>query len=404
MEAQSTLILRRWAIYCGILLATIIAFNILMDPYLLFGVPRWPHLNQRKPSVVENEALIKAYDLLRERPRTLILGTSSAARGLNARSTHWPADQRPVYNLAMAGKGPYASYRYVQHVLAMGHPIYQVLIAVDFEYFEGNRLRDPTARDGSEFEDRLAVTADSQVNARRKWQRLRDYLDAAISSDAVVESVRTLIGNSKATSDDIDAGNREIDDSGFKIMGDSAMLEVSDIFDMRTFSDAHLVNQAFVDLDALLALCQSHNIPVILVMNPVTTDVLELFDLLGDWPEYENWKRQIVSVAEKHSTRSKNYHISVWDFGGFESYSIDELGPNKRYLSWFWDGTHYNWIVGDKMLDEIFGRGSARFGAQVNSLNLESRLVSVRNSQALYRQSHPDDVRRIDGLIRLMGR
>src|SRR5580692_11287462 len=102
---------RHWALGLLTIAAVLAGFNCLMDPYLVLGMPRIGSFNARKPSVYAQEALIKTYDVLRARPRTLILGASRVDFGIDALQPTWPIAARPVYNLAVRGASPYMSYR-----------------------------------------------------------------------------------------------------------------------------------------------------------------------------------------------------------------------------------------------------------------------------------------------------
>src|SRR6185295_17831899 len=116
IEAQR--FVRGWVIACVIITAAIAAANALVDPYLLFNMPRVKGFNASKPSVERFERMMKTYEVLRAAPRSLILGSSRVAIGLDADHASWPADSRPVYNLGIAAADPFTSYRYLQHVLA----------------------------------------------------------------------------------------------------------------------------------------------------------------------------------------------------------------------------------------------------------------------------------------------
>src|SRR5437660_148998 len=76
-------------------------FNFFMDPYLVFGTPRTRGINDRKPAAESALFLMKAYDAVRTRPNTLILGASKVGLGINPESPVWPREMRPVYNLGV---------------------------------------------------------------------------------------------------------------------------------------------------------------------------------------------------------------------------------------------------------------------------------------------------------------
>src|SRR5690349_12686518 len=109
---------RSWLVMCLLLSVVVASANAVIDPYLVFKMPRVSGFNDKKSSIETKERLIKAYEVIRAAPNGLILGTSRVALGLDAEHPSWPAKARPVYNLGLAGADPFTSYRYLQHVLA----------------------------------------------------------------------------------------------------------------------------------------------------------------------------------------------------------------------------------------------------------------------------------------------
>src|SRR4030088_1979445 len=107
MDNQARHFLRTWLLACMVLAALVVVFDTAMNPYLLFGAPRIAGFNARKPAVDTRERLMKAYDVLRAGPNTLLLGSSRVDLGLDAQDPAWPVQDRPVYNLGIVNGGPY---------------------------------------------------------------------------------------------------------------------------------------------------------------------------------------------------------------------------------------------------------------------------------------------------------
>src|SRR4051812_44490098 len=83
--------------------AMVALLNYLVDPYLVFGRPRVGGINDIKPAVDKHEPMMKAYQASRAQARTVILGGSRVAIGLDPDAPVWPTQMRPVYNLGVAG-------------------------------------------------------------------------------------------------------------------------------------------------------------------------------------------------------------------------------------------------------------------------------------------------------------
>ena len=74
VEAAAGPFLRNWLLVCVVIVVLVAICNVVADPYLAFGTPRIDRINARKPAVDKHQRAMKAYDVVRARPRTLILG------------------------------------------------------------------------------------------------------------------------------------------------------------------------------------------------------------------------------------------------------------------------------------------------------------------------------------------
>ena len=377
---------------CILLVAVAAVFDAIMDPYLLFGTPRIAGFNARKPAVLTQDRLMKAYDVLRATPNTVILGSSMVGIGLDAQHPAWPAHDRPVYNLALVGSGPYASYRYLQHVMARRH-VDLVVLALDFEFFLTGSDYAPV---GPEFEARLAVTRDGSANAAQTWQHIRDVFESTLSLDALTDSAATLAGNLAGESTDLVAGNSpDTILRRFSTGGSYPVLTLIDQLMIRRYRGKQTDPLVMTHVRTILDLCESHGTQVILLVNPVHADTLEILDLLGDWQAFEDWKRELLALSAKYPGTDGGSQIPLWDFSGYDSYSTETVLMGGHALHWFWDSKHYTRALGDAIVRRIFGTGDIHFGARLTPEILEPHLMAIREERRLYREQHPDDVRRV---------
>jgi hypothetical protein len=396
MDTDARRFLWTWVLTCLGFSAAFVFFNVAMDPYLLFEMPRISGLNARKPAVLTEQRLMKAYDAVRAVPKTLLLGNSRVDVGLDTRHPTWPAEDRPAYNLGLGGGTLYISYRYLQHVLSERHPDL-VVLDLDFEYF----LTTPEASSvtDSEFESRLAVTRDGRPNGRRAQRRRDDFVRAVLSLDALIDSFTTLAGNITGESTDIAAGNWESNDRRFtSVWGSYAFLEAVDLVTLRSWYGQRRNDFAIADLRAILDLCRSKNIRVILFIDPVHADELEILDRLGYWSEFEAWKRELVSLTEQYHGADGLGRIVLWDFSGYYPYCSESPIGGRRGLRWFSESRHYTKALGDAIARRILGAGDARFGEQLTADSLEQHLASIREQRRLYREHHQADAQRVRDL------
>src|SRR4029077_18124899 len=92
------------------LCAAIGLINAVVDPY---GIFRWidlPGFNAYKPAHETHVRLFKAFDVIRVRPRAIVIGTSRSDIGLRMSHPGWTIE--PRYNLALDGATGEEMYAY----------------------------------------------------------------------------------------------------------------------------------------------------------------------------------------------------------------------------------------------------------------------------------------------------
>jgi len=398
MEQRSRSFLRTWGLTCVVLTVIGASINIVMDPYLLFGLPRIGGFNGRKPAIRTQERLLKAYDVLRAEPRTLLLGSSRVDRGLDGRNSGWPAADRPVYNLGIGGGGPYIAYRYLQHVMSR-HPPGLVVLGLDFEYV---LMGSATEHSGTgEFETRLAVERDGRINPAWRWQYARDLVQSAFSLNALADSAATLVANLKSESLDVVAGNADTsaDLSRFvSELGSYPAATYSNLISIRQFKDKQPDRLVMEDVRAIADLCVMHGTRLILFINPVHVDRLEILDLLGVWGDFEDWKRELVALTVRYPDRDGQHRVLLWDFSDYDAYSTEPVPHDRHVMYWFWDSYHYTRPLGDRVIGRMFSGGDENFGTLLTAENLESHLATVRERKRLYRVTHTTEARHMRDL------
>lgn len=391
METRAARFFATWLLICLLLAASMAIFNLAIDPYLVFGVPRVAGFNARKPAVLWQEQMMKAYDVARARPKTVLIGSSRVGLGLDARHFAWPAQERPVYNLAIGGGDLYVAYRNLQNVMAQGR-LESVVVGLDFEHF----LLPATAEHYPQrqaFELRFEIQADGSTNTRQRRQYLRDVIQATFSIDALEQSLATLRANLAGRSFDLNAGNVESVERIANAYSRVMWSDLGHVRQMHSRTTRQLNPQAMMDLRKILELCESHSTRATLLINPVHADYLEIWDTAGYWPVLEDWKRQLVALTTEHRERAV-----LWDFTGYSSYSTESVPVDGRDLRYFWEPAHYTPELGDLIVRRILGSSDASFGAILTPESLESDLATIRTQQQLYRRQRQVDVQRVRDL------
>lgn len=397
MEISPKCFLRGWLPTLIVLVGVVAAFDFLVDPDCVFDTPRLPGFSAHKGVRYHHEWLFKAYEVRRVKPRTVLLGSSRVAIGLDAVDPSWPTNYRPVYNLGMSAASPYVSYRYLQHVMSGTKPD-TVVMGLDFEYF----LDTPEAQRPTDqgFERRLEVTSDGRPNPRAKVQRVYDLIQSTLSFDSLSDSIATAYMNALGDTTDTIGGNVPPDELFAKQrvgIGTFPYMEFMNILNFRRFAGTR--NRfAVEDIQAILELCASRGTRVIFYISPMHAETLEMLDRRGYWSSFEDWKRELVRQVSRYQRENRASRIDLWDFSDYDAYSTEAVRQDRRVLQWFWEAWHYTRALGDLITKRILDMSDEPFGTLLTSANLEAHLSAIRERRRQYRENHAEDARRVQTL------
>ena len=396
MNTQSDHFLIWWFLAFVTLALAVGAINVVVDPYHVFSMPLIKGFNANKGQGTDQVWLYKAYEANQVEAKTILLGSSRVEAGLDSYSSAWTADNQPVYNLGIAGATPYAQFRYLQHWMSK-HTPETVVIGVDFEFFL-NTLESKHGASGN-FESRLAVNSDGTPNTAVGRQHILDLAQFTLSYDSLSDSAATVVGNLEGDLSDTAGGNypeKELIEERRKA-GSLPFMEWYDIINVRRYHGG-LNTFAMADLRAILDLCESRGTRAILYIHPMPADTLEVIDLLGSWPVFEEWKRELLELASQYPHRDTGGKVILWDFSDYDTYSTEPVRPDRRVLQWFWESWHYRKTLGDLIIERVFDTSHLPFGTVLTEENIEPHLAEIRAREREYRVNHRTDFDRIGAI------
>jgi hypothetical protein len=395
----------------------IAALTMEIDPYLIFDSPRRPGLDAAKPAVQSHEPLMKAYQSLRVRARTVILGSSRVDIGLDPASAAWPRALRPVYNLGLIGGDTPSGLRLLQAMIdgqRQGDAPEVLVVGLDFEFFLTRPpagvqapaapldLPDSPPADQGQ---RVAALVDDRASLGGTAARWRDALAGTLSLEAITDSLATVYANRDASAQtDLEADGHysegqyrhEIDRVGV-----AALFARQDAGTLRQYRCPvrrfeRTLPGAGGSLEAvqrLLVLARTRRMKVYLAIAPSHAQHLDLLEQLGYWHDLEDWKRALVGLAAQAVADGTD--VQLWDFAGYEPYTTERVPPpgdRSSRLRWFWDSVHSSSALGDLMLARLFEEPGAPpdFGARLTPASIEERLARVRRDRQDYREREPN--------------
>ena len=120
-------------------------FIVAVDPYYVFGSPSWKGFNAVRPYYEPHVLVAKPYQVRRQRPTAVALGSSRAEVGIDPRHPGWI--DHNVFNFALPSSNSYAVMLAFLHAQKIGTPLKQVVVGLDFF---GYNVNFPLAPDLSE--------------------------------------------------------------------------------------------------------------------------------------------------------------------------------------------------------------------------------------------------------------
>ncbi|WP_017305707.1 hypothetical protein [Spirulina subsalsa] len=361
-------------------LSLIAGLNAGIDPYEALGTRQIRGINNIKPEKNTQVRLFKTLAINRLQVQSVFLGSSRTEFGLD--SNH-PAlsHLQPGYNLAISGGNMYEVRRYFDHVIATQPEVEKIVLGLDFFMF--NQFQQVTP-DFNEY--RLEV----------RHIILKDLFDVLFSKSALLASFRTLRSS-----------QREPDAIGFfypdgRINPDFYIAKTYHnqpkkarfakvLADFMTREDLYgnyqLSRDYLEDLKAIITTSQAQGIDLTLFISPSHAMQWEAIRVSGLWPEFEQWKRELVNLAP------------IWDFSGYNSITTEPLTDSMVH---YIESSHYRKEVGDLILNRILNYNLEQvppdFGMLLTPNNLKDHLAQIRQDRAVWVKNNPEWVKFVEGL------
>lgn len=424
-ESQDTRYLRWFGGTTVIAAVLVLVLNFLVDPYLVFGRSRTPGFNAIKPAVVTHEPIMKAYQASRVQARTIILGSSRAAIGLDPDALTWPADFKPVYNLGVAGSDLGENLRYLDVLLAnapAGATPKRLVVGLDFESFLSRPMPNvsrkvPATGSAAEQAERLAMlaggNAQSTPGGKVSLRRAKDAASALLTMDALLDSVGTVVSNVRRTGPDFKA-NGKVSESQLRAWtlagSPHELFEQKHRLVQRQYQPPRQWLGDTADgpirglrhLDLLFNMARQRGLALILIVQPSHVSHHEHLFSLGYWDDFERWKRALTATAA--SARASGLNVTLMDLGTYDAAFAEPVyrrnqGPST--MRNFWDPVHYSTALGAQLIEIVTSvePSGPSLGAALAPDTVDAWLLKIRQDRLAYRHSHPAEVEETRRLV-----
>lgn len=369
----------RWMLATAtVVVASVGAFNLVVDPLNVVGAPRVVGFNQVKPYLDHHRELVRWRIAQRHCASAVIFGNSRAEIGfdpLHPAFTHHGLD---AINQAIPGTDVTTSLRQLRWMQSAGCMPRVVILGVEFFDFLGGASATP-APDPSR---------DAPPGLDSKW-----LTETVFSLNGLGDSFRTLAAQRRADAATLtDRGfnplrnyEAEVRQSGHYTLFRQRAVENARIWSRKaprlTTSEAGPSVDAQA-LDALVSSATAAGSTVHLVIYPYHAEIRMMIERLGLGELFAHWKQEVVRIAERHAGGQGK--VQVWDFSALSTQTTEPI-PDRRdratQLRFYWEAGHFKKELGDQILAAVLGdEANTGFGKLLHPQDIDTWVAQDRQA------------------------
>ena len=412
---------KRWIIKAlfltlGVMLAPA-AFIAIVDPYSIYELVTIRGFNENKTEAFRRTPMVKAHQVYKIKPRTIVLGASPADYGIDMNDPAWPEETAPRYNYAIGGN----NLRETLAVLKYAHsvaPLKEVIIGLDFFSFNIHRANRAFMKKGFGYE---------------KQNIIKEKLETLFSVDAIKDSFLTVIkqGNAGRREYDISTGKRNLYtmEEGIKNLGGQRIV----MFHSTGYSYPNLLaagpksSYGFVKKNGesifeiyreIISFAYENDIDLKLFISPQHIIVLEMLKVGDFWSWFEYWKKSLAFIAREEAARFSKEPFPVWDFASVNEFTTESLPDHnirQAVMQNFLDSYHYTPKFGGFILTVLYGTAEKKIPlvrnlstlVEIKPRNhflLSEYFAEEREKIKTYKEKHVEIIKELNRSISLYGK
>lgn len=370
-----------------------VIINRVVDPFLLFGSSYIKMDEFKRPKVLSQERLMKAFAVKILKPNVVFLGTSRCAFSIDP--NHIYLRRKNTYNLCVDGASIYETFRYLQHASFFNKNL-EALLFLDFLMFNEN---DSPVSTGFK-ENYFAVDSNGQE------QKMLSPYQFLISLETLKASFQTLLSQTSGNSHNLNGMRNQsfiekqiYNNKGPKFFSPRVERNYYQKY-YNNFSTSSEGRSSLAVFEQLLEFCEKNNIKLTIIIPPTHARLLEVINEKKIWTNFENWKKNMLQITNRVFEKKSQEKFSIWDFSGYSKFtteSVSLLQSEKSQLRWFWESSHFKKNVGDLILSKVLNKeinsefDTADFGIRIYSENIHSHLEHIRASGLAWKTSFQND-------------
>lgn len=406
-----------------VLLVAVGVFNAVVDPYAMYRFYERDGFNVSKPAIHQRVRLLKAYDVRRLKPQSIVLGTSRVHLGISPRHRGWASLYPHRYNLAFDGATTKEMYAYLKHAHAAGR-LEHVMLGLDTYHL--------SATPGSTRPDFDAGVLMNENHGLNILRTLAADIKLFTSISTIRESLATLQAQDGIQPVWLAPDGQRLGEvffrrpsENFTSCGPRCYFDEIDKLEVRFKLEWKIPEPpgprvqsgppetpdpvtSLGYIQKIIDYCRANNLGLSIFLTPSHVHQLELDAATGNWRSVENGKRQLVAMlamdAEKHRDKEP---IPLYDFNGYSRITMEKLPPegSKAEMKYYWDSSHFKQRVGDMVLDRVLGTQTqdheipGDFGMELRPDNVDMVIAQLGQAQEKYRQNSRQEIKTLKAWV-----
>ena len=344
-----------------IIVFSVCLINYIVDPYNLYKT----NLLKNKPKEFEYMRLIKAINIEKIKPSSIVLGTSRAEMAIDPDHEYFI---KPSYNLANAGSTMYETKYYLKEAILQGK-LKKVLLVADWRMFNDVSMK-------------KVIDFETYFENRNIYKYLLNY---KVFKDSLFtiknKNIVSLYNNNGQMKEDY--LNKIVLSNGghYKTMIKEEKNYYKELSDNNLYKDTQ--KSSLLDFIEILELCYKNDIELDIVFGPSHIRQWEAFDYYKDYETLLTWKKDLVEIVQKVANKFNKIPFRIVDFAVYNEYTSEKIPTEENQsMVYHYEGSHYKPKLGEMLLKSLSsGDYHNNFGVELNNKNIDSHLQKLREDR-----------------------
>ncbi len=355
-------------------LATVALTNLVIDPFMAYGVFDVPSLRGYRDKL--DGRIAKSERVRREKYDIVVLGSSRVAMGINPSSE--VLGPHNVCNMGLGG----TNLKEMSHVvdfICRESPPKKIVFFLDFHMFNEHR-------------EVSSGFINSPLNASRSAAEY--HMGNLIGAQAFRASRKAIVNcfaGELAESDENGHRDKRTSKTPPRRRFEKTVrnfLTNRELYGGETYAETRLEY-----LRQIIRTCREHDVELVIAFPPIHAHLFEAIWQAGLWDTFEQCKRLAMgAVSQANILAGDKWHAELWDFTSYAGYVSEAVPPagDTASMTWYMDPSHFFSEIGDfavsRMLDlpTPDGASEADFGKLLTSRNIAQHLLNIRSERARY--------------------